>query len=240
MITRDNQTRGQLNQAARQRLKRTGALPRHGVQIALSEYAAGDRVIARRNDRGRDIDNGTLGTVVEIDTDARRLLVRTDSGQLRALDYTYVARHVQHAYALTAHGAQGATVTWAAVVGRPEDFTRQWAYTALSRARTQTTLHLIAQPTTDKSDREQYAPAEPKRGVKETLHALQRAMTKSELEPLAHEHASLRDALRRPPPQATAQLPHPWCGAHSTPNSVAPGPPPWPSPMTRRGPRLSL
>ncbi len=80
MITRDNQTRQQLNQAARERLKRTGALPEHGEQIALTEYAPGDRVIARRNDRGRDIDNGTLGTITDIDTRAQHMLVRTDSG----------------------------------------------------------------------------------------------------------------------------------------------------------------
>ena len=169
MITRDNQTRQQLNQAARQRLKRTGVLPEHGEQIALTEYAPGDRVIARRNDRDRDIDNGTLGTITRVDTRAQHMLVRTDSGQLRALDYDYVISHLQHAYALTAHGAQGATVDWAGVIGRPEEFTRQWAYTALSRARAQTTLHVIAEPTAATSDRAQYAPTEPKRDLKKTL-----------------------------------------------------------------------
>ena len=64
-------------------------------------------------------------------------------------------------------------------------------------------------------------------------------MRNSELEPLAHEHGSLQDALRRPPPHATAQSLRPLCGPHSTPNSLAHGPPPWPSPPSRHGPRLT-
>jgi len=35
---------------------------------------------------------------------------------------------------LTGHGAHGATVEWARVIGRPSEFTREWAYTSLSRA----------------------------------------------------------------------------------------------------------
>jgi ATP-dependent exoDNAse (exonuclease V) alpha subunit len=57
-----------------------------------------------------------------------------------------VAEHVQHAYALTAHTIQGGTVEWAGVVGRPDDFTRNWSYTALSRAREATELFLIDRP----------------------------------------------------------------------------------------------
>ena len=47
----------------------------------------------------------------------------------------YIIQHVGHAYALTGHGAQGATATWAGVIGRPEEFTREWGYTAVSRPR---------------------------------------------------------------------------------------------------------
>lgn len=208
------------------------------------EYAPGDRVITRRNDRHRQVDNGTLATVTEINQHPQHMLLMTDQGQLRQLDFTYVSEHVQHAYALTGHGAQGTTVNWAGVTGRPDEFSREWAYTAVSRSRGQTTLHLIAAPPAAARDREQYAPAEPKPTREQTLSALQRAMRTSDLEHLAHEHTSLHDALKRPPSMtaadSTRQLWHPASGPYAAPGNLAHGPPRWPSCLNRRGPRLSL
>ena len=66
--------------------------------------------------------------------------------------------HLQHAYALTAHTIQGGTVEWAGVVGHPDDFTRNWSYTALSRARQPTELFLIDAPTERELDRAEIAP----------------------------------------------------------------------------------
>ncbi len=63
MIARDNATRELLNERARQLLLRDGTIAAEGVAIADHEFRVGDRVIARRNDRHRDIDNGTLGHV---------------------------------------------------------------------------------------------------------------------------------------------------------------------------------
>jgi hypothetical protein len=71
-------------------------------------------------------------------------MIATDSGEARELTATYLAQHVEHAYAITGHSSQGATITSAILVGRPEEFIREWAYTALSRARQDTTIHLIA------------------------------------------------------------------------------------------------
>jgi hypothetical protein len=81
--------------------------------------------------------------VIAVDPTEKDLVVRTDGGAQRRLDASYVAEHLQHAYALTAHTIQGATVEWAGVVGRPEDFTRNWSYTALSRAREPTELFIV-------------------------------------------------------------------------------------------------
>lgn len=58
MIARDNTTRHVLNEQARARLKLDGTLPVEGVVIAGHEFCVGERVIARRNDRHRDVDNG--------------------------------------------------------------------------------------------------------------------------------------------------------------------------------------
>ena len=163
MIARDNATRVMLNEQARLFCRvRAPSLPR-GVRVADQEFAVGDRVIARRNDRYRDVDNGTLGRVESIDGDTGAMTVVTDSGERRLLDANYVADHLEHAYALTGHGAHGATVEWAGVIGRPSEFTREWAYTSLSRARARTRIYVIAEATRAQREREQYAPPEPER-----------------------------------------------------------------------------
>ena len=137
MIARDNDTRQALNHAARTLRRDHGEL---GEQISYGrrELAVGDRVICRRNDALLDVDNGTRGTVRELDE--HRVVIETDSRLVRELPANYVAEHVEHAYALTGHGMQGATVEAAIVVATPRDLTAGWSYTALSRARASTRL----------------------------------------------------------------------------------------------------
>jgi conjugative relaxase-like TrwC/TraI family protein len=137
MIARDNDTRRALNQAARELRRDQGVL---GEQFAYGrrELAVGDRVICRRNDSVLDVDNGTRGTVRQLNE--HRVVIETDSHLIRELPAQYVAEHVEHAYALTGHGMQGATVEAAIVVATPRDLTAGWSYTALSRARASTRL----------------------------------------------------------------------------------------------------
>jgi conjugative relaxase-like TrwC/TraI family protein len=188
MITRDNLTRERLNRAARVTLKRDGVLDDVGIHIGGREYSPGDRIVARRNDRSNDVDNGTLATILAVDQDTRSILIQTDTGQARRLKHDYMAEHVEHAYALTGHAAQGATVTWAVVVGRPSEFTREWAYTVLSRAREQTLIHLISEPSEPDRERETYAPTEPRPEPTQALAALQLAMKRTQTERLALEY----------------------------------------------------
>jgi conjugative relaxase-like TrwC/TraI family protein len=157
LIVRDNQRRERINALVRAELRRDGRLG-ESVQVAGREFAVGDRVVARRNDRERAVDNGMRATVIAVDPTEKDVLVRTDAGAQRRLDASYVAEHLQHAYALTAHTIQGATVEWAGVVGRPEDFTRNWSYTALSRAREPTELFLVDTQTERELDRAEIAP----------------------------------------------------------------------------------
>lgn len=185
MIARDNHNRELANLAARSRLKRAGSLPEIGVIIGGREYAAGDRVIARRNEPALNIDNGTVGTVLAIDERRSMMTIEADDGRLCSLGFAYVAAHLQHAYALTAHGAQGSTFHWAGVIGRPVEFTREWAYTALSRARGQTTVHLIAEPAEPDRERDAYAPLMPATDDPAPLATLQQAMKRRETEDLA-------------------------------------------------------
>jgi ATP-dependent exoDNAse (exonuclease V) alpha subunit len=98
------------------------------------------------------------GTVIAVDPTEKEVIIRTDAGAHRALDAAYVTEHLQHAYALTAHTIQGGTVEWAGVVGHPNDFTRNWSYTALSRAREATEIFLIDTPTEHQLTRAEIAP----------------------------------------------------------------------------------
>jgi hypothetical protein len=157
--------------------------------------AVGDRVIARRNDRELDVDNGTRGTVRAVDPDTKAISIETDNGQVRQLPADYVAAHLEHAYALTGHGSQGATVDRAVVVGGPEDFTNEWAYTALSRARDSVHVHVTA-ARDDRSDRSEIAPTPPDRTAEEAIDAMRMAMRRREREDLAIDQAV---PLRRAP-----------------------------------------
>ena len=190
MIARDNVTRALLNDRARKLLISDGTLEPRRVTIADQEFAVGDRVIARRNDRYRDIDNGTLARVAEVDRRTGAVTVITDAGQRRLLDAPYVAEHLEHAYALTGHGAHGATVEWAGVIGRPAEFTREWAYTSLSRAHGRTRVYLPVEQTARQREREQYAPPEPQRSAEEALDVMTRSMRRREAEALASEQVA--------------------------------------------------
>jgi conjugative relaxase-like TrwC/TraI family protein len=54
MIARDNASRAMLNEGARRALVEEGAIAADALTIADQEFAVGDRVIARRNDRYRE------------------------------------------------------------------------------------------------------------------------------------------------------------------------------------------
>ncbi|MGZ4181542.1 MAG: MobF family relaxase [Solirubrobacteraceae bacterium] len=186
LIVRDNHRRERLNALIRAELQQDGRLG-ESIHVDGCDFAVGDRVVARRNDRERAVDNGTRGTVIAVDPTEKDLVVLTDAGAQRRLDAPYVAEHLQHAYALTAHNIQGATVEWAGVVGRPEDFTRNWSYTALSRAREPIELFIPDTPTDRELERTEIAPgrASGLRGERTPIERLETAMRCRDDEDLA-------------------------------------------------------
>ena len=145
------------------------------------------------------------GTIVAVDPTENELLVRTDTGAGRALDAAYVAQHLEHAYALTAHTMQGGTVESAGVVGHPDDFTRNWSYTALSRARDATEIFLIDTPTEHQPDRAEIAPDHPKELVDERtpLERLAAAMRQRDDEDLALDRIRTDSIASAAPGDAT-------------------------------------
>jgi conjugative relaxase-like TrwC/TraI family protein len=195
MIARDNLTRHRLNRAARTRLKQEGVLDGAGILIGGREYAPGDRVVTRRNSRNLDIDNGTLATVVGIDDDGGAITIEGDDRRLRTLDAVYVAEHLEHAYALTGHAAQGGTFAWVGVIGRPEEFSREWAYTALSRASTHTEIHVVNEQPERFHERDEYAPPEPQRDLARAEIALSRALVRADTERLGSQQLIPTGAL---------------------------------------------
>ncbi len=185
MICRDNARRERLNGLARARLRERGELG-ESIQIGERRWAVGERVIARRNDRVRDLDNGMRGTVDSVD-EHQGLVIRLDAGGRRQLDVDYVRDHLEHAYALTAHGMQGATVDWAGVIGQSRDFSRNWSYTALSRARDPVELFLVTDATGVEAQRAEIAPVEGRELDRDALTEMAARMRERDDEDLALE-----------------------------------------------------
>jgi hypothetical protein len=193
MIARENETRDQLNRMAREVQRGRGALGEERIYgpIVLAE---GDRVICRCNDKKLDVDNGMRGTVRHTDTD--RVVIETDGGARRELPAKYVAEHLEHAYALTGHGMQGATVESAIVLASPRDLTAGWSYTALSRARGQT--RLLVHDDQLAPERVEFAPEDrtAKSQREELLERVQRRMLERDDEDLATEQLQTEQQMQ--------------------------------------------
>ena len=77
------------------------------------QFAAGDRLVFLRNERGLGVKNGTLATVEQ--AAPGRLVVRLDGGGRVGVEQAVYAQ-IDHGYAVTIHKAQGATVERAFVL----------------------------------------------------------------------------------------------------------------------------
>ena len=130
----------ELNQLARERMRKGGDL---GEEITVSTergeraFAAGDRVMFLKNERGLGVKNGTLGSVQEITPE--RMSVRLDDGRQVGFELKAYA-DLDHGYASTIHKAQGVTVDRAHVLATP-GLDRHAAYVALTRHRDGVSLH---------------------------------------------------------------------------------------------------
>jgi hypothetical protein len=168
----------ELNQAAHALMLRSGRLGDEAMQLPGREFRVGDRVLCRLNAPRLGVRNGTRGTIVDLHSTG--LTLRTDAGALCSLPIGYAADQLNHAYALTGHAAQGATVERAFVLLHDEGALREWGYVACSRARVETRIYLADRATereTPLREPETTAPAE----------RASRALARSAGEPLALE-----------------------------------------------------
>jgi len=157
-----------LNVLARDRMRVSGEL-RGADQVVQTErgeraFAAGDRIMFQRNERGLGwqadgrngvaVKNGTLGTVLEVASRGERLTMRLDGAGPEGKDgravtfYTRDYAHIDHGYAATVHKAQGVTVDRAHVLATPH-MDRHAAYVGLTRHRDGVALHYAAEDFAD-------------------------------------------------------------------------------------------
>jgi hypothetical protein len=197
IIARENDTRDELNAAARELWGALGLLGEgrtyRGVTVAV-----GDRVICRQNDARLDVDNGMRGSVRELDS--HLVVIETDAGAIRELPAAYADKHLEHAYALTGHAMQGGTVERAIVVASPRDLTAGWSYTALSRARGETRVLIVD---ADENERSEFAPGGSTVTRDPSLTRVARQMLERDDEDLAIEQWEL--GRRRDQSEAGAQ-----------------------------------
>lgn len=98
-----------LNQRARALLREAGRIGPDALLTDERAFAIGDRVITARNDPRLGVVNGQAGTLTAISDG--RLQLELDTGQAVELPERYALDgHLDHAYAVTAHRTQGATV----------------------------------------------------------------------------------------------------------------------------------
>lgn len=119
----------------------TGEAADSVVTASGEQIGTGDTIATRRNDAGVGVANREIWTVV--DSSAAGLHVKGESGQ-RILPPAYVNDHVELAYATTAYGAQGSTVTTSHVlIG--EHTGAASAYVGMTRGRERNVAHLVAE-----------------------------------------------------------------------------------------------
>jgi conjugative relaxase-like TrwC/TraI family protein len=133
----------ELNCRARALLVADGTVAYHGLDIGDRTFAVGDRVVCLDNDRRLSVHNGLFGHIEHFDTDNRTVTVRPDEGSaVRRLPYSYVAAHLDHAYATTIHKAQGGTYDRTLLLGDDRLY-RQAGYSGLSRGRERNDIYLV-------------------------------------------------------------------------------------------------
>jgi conjugative relaxase-like TrwC/TraI family protein len=140
-----------LNQVGRQAYKERGWLT--GPEITAPggrRFRAGDRVVALSPSAG--VVTSETGTVDAVDLRTSSLVVRLDNGRNTVLPRPLTSSNrLAHAYAVTVHRSQGATVDTAHYL--EDGGGRELAYVALSRARQRSTVYAqaddLAQATED-------------------------------------------------------------------------------------------
>ena len=156
----------EINQTGRKKMRDAQLLGRdfkvevlHNEVRVNREFAAGDRIAFGRNNYQLGLRNGETGTLKRIDIHHAGYLqftIERDAINTKLQDKTVTIaltsdervgnryEAIDHAYAISVHKAQGATVDKAFVLASDSMLDREWAYVAVSRSRFQTQLYCSA------------------------------------------------------------------------------------------------
>ncbi|MEX2556386.1 MAG: MobF family relaxase [Actinomycetota bacterium] len=198
MVAKQNVEVERLNAMARQLRREAGELGAQEIEVGEAQFATGDQVITRVNDRGADIYNRERWQIAEVDADEGRVVLEgIDQQRSVEVDADYLARTnphsdapaLQHAYAITTYSAQGTTVDRAFVAADPS-MDKQELYVAASRSRGETMI--FATPEVQ-VEREDFAPAD--RYIREGIPHIAEASERDRAQRAAHDEA-LRAELR--------------------------------------------
>ncbi len=183
MIAGPNSTRQALNDRARALLKANGELSGDPLVIAGREFMVGDDVVARHNDRHLHdpegsgfVKNGSTGTITDIDHDRREVVVAFEpEGTIRIPNTYLAAGRLEHGYARTTYGVQGATHD--VVRYQPTDVSSfEEGYVALTRARHHARIYIV-EGTQTEPDNDEFihtAPESQPAGIADVAAALGR------------------------------------------------------------------
>lgn len=149
LIAGENSTVTDLNRRARADRVAAGEVEDDGVSLRDGTIAGvGDRIITRENRRrlvaGKGwVKNGDTWHVQAVHGDGSLSVRRAKGRGTITLPAGYVADHVELAYAVTAHRAQGATVDTAHALVTGAAMMRELLYVAMTRARWSNTAYVV-------------------------------------------------------------------------------------------------
>ncbi|CAN5319596.1 hypothetical protein BH10ACI1_BH10ACI1_17470 [soil metagenome] len=129
-----------LNQLAQSQRIADGELGKKSIQVKDDFIFEGERVLFTKNNRFLQVRNGELGTVWEIDREARTIKVFLDNGSRVTIPLRNY-EEVQLGYAVTTHKAQGITINKAYVLTGGSMQDRELSYVQMSRSRTETKIY---------------------------------------------------------------------------------------------------
>jgi conjugative relaxase-like TrwC/TraI family protein len=200
MIAGTNHVRRALNERARTRLVAEGMVEGPALTVGHETFQPGDWLVARRNARflrspdGRDfVKNGSAGCVAGVDLSAGSLTVDFAVEGRVELPASYVrAGHVEHGYARTSYGVQGATLDRAFY--HPADSSSfEEGYVALTRGRVETRIYLVDAKAGGDAESDHRAHEHRQVGLETISEALERRRSKTlalDVDPLAAESIS--------------------------------------------------
>jgi hypothetical protein len=150
MIAGPNRVRRELNGRARAAMAAAGRLTGRTVTTADGvELQVGDWIVARRNERDLRsaegwVKNGSAGTVVAVNATRRTVTVDFQRDGRIVVPAAYLDTHgnVEHGYARTTYGVQGATLDRALYFAGDEASFEE-GYVAFTRGRIETRLYLV-------------------------------------------------------------------------------------------------